>query len=577
MTDETRLISPEAAKSIDHALRRRIAAATMGMSPIDLGVAAADWAGHLALSPGKILSLAESAARRSLEVSRVNWAALRGKKDALPAMADRRMQSERWQGWPFAVWAHAHQAAKAWTQELTTGVDGVSPQHEQLCRFFALQMVEAMSPANLPLTNPEVLAATREERGKNLARGVANFAKDQWRKRRGQPAEGLEDFVPGRQVATTPGRVVFRNELMELIQYAPKTETVAPEPVLLVPAWIMKYYILDLSPGNSLVRYLVEQGKTVFVISWKNPTAEDHHLGMDDYLFRGVLKALEVVETIVPDQKVHGVGYCLGGTLLAIAAAYLAREGEDRLKTLSLFAAQIDFRDAGEVKLFIAESTLSFLETLMKDRGYLAIDNMVGAFSALRVSDLVHEPAVQRYFLGKDRKLNDLMAWNSDGTRMPYRMHAEYLRRCYLDNDLAEARFEVQGRPISVGDIRAPAFVLGTSSDHVAPWPSVYKAVRLLRTDVTFALTNGGHNAGVACGADHPRRKVQLAHHRRDDTYRDPARWQAETEVHPGSWWVPWNAWLDARSGEPVPPPSLGAPDRGLPPLEPAPGTYVFG
>ncbi|MCJ9713391.1 alpha/beta fold hydrolase, partial [Bordetella hinzii] len=262
-----------------------------------------------------------------------------------------------------------------------------------------------------------------------------------------QPPAGAEHFRPGKEVAVTPGKVVFRNRLIELLQYAPATATVHPEPVLIVPAWIMKYYILDLSPHNSLIRYLVSQGYTVFCVSWKNPDAAYRDLGMDDYLDEGIQAALKAVGAIVPRQRVHATGYCLGGTLLAIAAAAMARDGDRRLASLSLFTAQTDFSEPGELGLFIDESQVSMLEAQMARTGYLRAGQMAGAFQMLRSYDLLWSRMVNDYLLGRRRPMSDLMAWNADATRMPARMHGQYLRRLFLDNDLAQNRYEVAGRP----------------------------------------------------------------------------------------------------------------------------------
>jgi polyhydroxyalkanoate synthase len=581
MNDEDakkRLLPPEKAREIDHQLRGQLAVATRGVSPVDVAAAVVDWAGHLVLSPGKLLSLAESVARNGVELAKINSKAMKPNGEDLPQIADRRMLSEDWQKWPFNVFAHGHRLAKGLAAEATTGVDGVSKDHEQLVSFLAGQIVEMASPANLPVTNPEFISTTKEQRGANLKRGVHNLAEDMRRKRSGEMPQGLEDFVVGKDIGITPGKVVYQNRLFELIQYKPQTEEVAAEPVLIVPAWIMKYYILDLSPRNSLVRYLVSQGKTVFIMSWKNPDETDRDLGMREYLHDGVMTAIDAVSSIVAKRKIHAVGYCLGGTLLSIAAAYMAREGDDRLKTMTMFAAQIDFREAGEITTMLGEGTFTFLEALMRKQGYLAMENMTGAFAALRVSDLVYDPMMQRYLLGKDRSLNDLMAWNEDGTRMPYKMHTEYLRNCYMENNLAEARYEVEGKPVCVGDIQVPAFILGTATDHVAPWKSVYKAMRLMNnSEMTFALTTGGHNAGIACGPDHPRRKHWIATRKPGELYTDPDQWQAGNELVDGSWWPEWNAWLDARSSGQRKAPSMGKPKAGYKPLRDAPGLYVFG
>ena len=380
----------------------------------------------------------------------------------------------------------------------------------------------------------------------------------------------------GRDVGITPGKVVLKNRLMELIQYTPTTATVHPEPILIVPAWIMKYYILDLSPSNSLVKYLVDQGHTVFCLSWKNPGAEDRDLGMDEYLDLGFHAALDAVNAIVPNRKVHATGYCLGGTLLAVAAAAMARDGDDRLASMTLFCAQTDFSEPGELGLFVDESQVTLLEAQMQVKGYLGAEQMAGAFQMLRSYDLMWSRRVSEYLLGERRPMNDLMAWNADATRMPAKMHAQYLRRLFLDDDLSEGRYPVDGRPVSLGDIALPVFSVGTITDHVAPWRSVYKLHYLSPAEITFVLTSGGHNAGIVSEPGRPRRSFRVATRPAGGNYVPPDPWSEATPSRDGSWWPAWAAWLRARSGDPVAPPPLGAPRKGYRPVGDAPGRYVL-
>jgi polyhydroxyalkanoate synthase len=390
------------------------------------------------------------------------------------------------------------------------------------------------------------------------------------------PPSGVEVFRPGRSVAVTPGKVVARTRLMELIQYSPATATVYPEPVLIVPAWIMKYYILDLSPANSLVRYLAQQGFTVFMISWKNPDESYRDTGLDDYRRLGIMEALNAISKIVPGRKVQALGYCLGGTLLSIAAAAMAREGSTRLKSLTLLAAQTDFSEPGELDLFVNESQLAFLEDQMQEIGYLEARQMTGTFQLLRSTDLIWSRLLQDYFLGERQPPNDLMAWNVDATRMPARMHSEYLRHIFLGNQLAEGRYLVEGRAIALRDIKAPVFAVGTERDHVAPWRSVYQINVLADTDVTFLLTNGGHNAGIVSELGHKNRHYRVATLKRGEPYTDPDTWLHRNRPVTGSWWPEWIGWLRAGSNEFAAPPQMGAADAGYPPLCDAPGTYVF-
>jgi polyhydroxyalkanoate synthase len=564
---------------IDRSLHATVARMTMGLSPSAMAHAYLDWATHLAGAPGKRLQLVDKGFRKAVRLAnhtaRCALTGASAEPCIEPLPQDRRFAGEAWQKWPYNLIHQTFLLNQQWWYNATTGVRGVSKQHEMMAEFMSRQILDMVSPANFLLTNPEALRRTIEKGGANLVTGFQNMLEDWERKISGKKPAGTENFVVGRDIAVTPGKVVYRNRLIELIQYAPATDKVRPEPVLIVPAWIMKYYVLDLSPQNSLVKYLTGQGFTVFMISWKNVSEDDRDLGMDDYRTLGVMAALDAVNAIVPERKAHAVGYCLGGTLLSIAAAAMARDGDDRLRSLTLLAAQTDFTEAGELMLFINESQLAFLEDMMWQQGFLDTSQMAGAFQMLRSNDLFWSYMTRNYLMGEREPMSDLMAWNADATRLPYRMHSEYLRRLFLDNDLAEGRFMVGSKPVSLSDIRAPIFAVGTLLDHVAPWRSTYKIGRLTETEVTYLLTSGGHNAGIVSEPDHRGRSFQIATAAADARHIDSETWLAETPRQTGSWWPEWSAWLLARSGVPVAPPAYPAAAAGGP-LADAPGRYVL-
>jgi polyhydroxyalkanoate synthase len=566
------------AAGIDRVLRAHASRATAGISPAAVGIAFFDWWLHLASSPGKQLELGRKAVRKWLRYSDFLARAARGEESAPgiePLAGDARFTGEAWRGWPFSATYQAFLFMQQWWHNATTDVKGVAPHHAALVNFATRQMLDMWAPSNFAWTNPEVLRATREEGGRNFVRGFSNFLEDWRRITLGKPPVGAEAFVPGAQVACTPGKVVFRNRLIELIQYAAATDTVFAEPVLIVPAWIMKYYILDLSPHNSLVKYLVDRGHTVFVISWKNPGPAERDLSLADYRRLGIEDALAAIGHIVPDRRVHAVGYCLGGTLLAIAAAAMARNRDPRLATATLLASLVDFEEAGELGLFIDESEVALLEDTMAEQGFLDPGQMSGAFQLLRSNDLIWSQRITEYLLGERPPMSDLMAWNADGTRLPYRMHNEYLRRLYLHNDLSAGRYQVDGRPVALRDIQIPIFAVGTVKDHVAPWRSVYKIKLLTDSDVTFLLTSGGHNAGIVSDPNHVARSYQVATRGHDEPYVDPETWAQQAPLTEGSWWPEWQRWLARNSGARVAPPGLGNAAAGYPVLDEAPGRYV--
>jgi polyhydroxyalkanoate synthase len=563
----------EAAASFDRSVHAALSRYTGGLSLVSLGLALADWAWHLAGAPGTAARLATQAPLAALEALHKAAQGLDGATD------DPRFADAAWSVWPFAAAATLHHAAEQWWQDATE-LRGQDHHHHDVVQLFARQWLDMMSPSNWPWSNPQVLRATAESRGDNLLRGLAH-ALDDWRRTQGlaplqEPGPARR---PGHEVACTPGQVVHRNHLVELIQYAPQTPRVQRAPVFIVPSWIMKYYILDLSPHNSMVRWLVGQGHTVFMLSWRNPDENDALLDMEDYARLGVLDSLAAVSALTGGVPIHAAGYCLGGTLLAIAAAALARRqgvqgGEviAPLATLTLLAAEVDFREPGELGILVDEAQVAMLEDMMAERGFLTGRQMAASFQFLHARDLIWSTRMREYLLGEREAPSDLMAWNADLTRMPATMHSHYLHSLYLHNDLAEGRYEVEGAPVALGDLRRPMFVVGTVKDHVSPWHSVYKIHRLApHADISFVLTSGGHNAGIVSEPGHAGRDYRLLISRAAETRLTAEDWQQAAPRFEGSWWPAWHHWLVTHDGGTVPARHL---DRS-PALGPAPGTYV--
>jgi polyhydroxyalkanoate synthase len=580
LSERDSFASTALAEVLNRSTHAAMARFTTGLSPAALATAYFDWLIHLSSAPGKQLQLVEKAWRKWTRLATYAGRCATNEASESPCIEplphDKRFVGDAWSAWPFNFLYQAFLLNQQWWHVATTDVPGVTHQHERELEFASRQLLDIFAPSNYLATNPEILEKTQVDGGMNLVRGYQNFLGDWERAVSGKKPVGAEKFVPGVSVAVTPSKVIYRNRLIELIQYTPVTDKVRPEPLLIVPAWIMKYYILDLSPENSLVKYLVDNGFTVFMISWKNPGPEDRDLTMDDYRNLGIGAALEAISNIVPDQDIHGVGYCLGGTLLSIAAAALARNGGNRFRSLTFLATQVDFEEPGELELFINESQLRFLEDMMWERGFLDTKQMAGAFQLLRSNDLIWSRVIHDYLMGERRPMNDLMAWNADATRMPYTMHSEYLRKLFLNNDLSEGRYEVDGRPVAISDLREPIFSVGTLKDHVAPWRSVYKIHLLADTEVTFLLTSGGHNAGIVSEPGHPRRSYQVRTKAESELYVDPETWMRDTPTTKGSWWPAWKTWLEEQSGEPVDPPAIGAPKAGYAPDGDAPGSYVL-
>ena len=477
---------------IDQDLAGARARTTGGLSPVALYLAYLDWLAHLAQMPERQAELAAKAWHGAAAIG-ADALTPPGPASTEPSGAanrDPRFRASGWERWPFNALAQGFLSTQDWWEDATSDMPGASKHHLEMVSFGVRQLLDSLSPSNVPWLNPEVQDATIEQRGENLVRGAGLLADDAIRTLSGSDPVGTDAFVPGEAVARTPGRVVLRNRLIELIQYAPSTETVHAEPVLIVPAWIMKYYILDLSPHNSLVKYLVDQGHTVFMISWHNPTAEDRELGMEDYRQLGVSDcARRSVSAIVPAQRVHAVGYCLGGTLLAIAAAAMARDGDERLRSVTLFAAQTDFTEPGELALFIDESQVAELENLMSAEGYLDGVQMARTFQMLRSNDLIWSTSVREYLLGERQLPNDLMAWNATARGCPRGCTPSTCDGLFLAQ--RPVRGALSRRWAAGRAARHPRCRSSSSStvrDHVAPWRSVYKLHLVADTELTFVL-----------------------------------------------------------------------------------------
>jgi polyhydroxyalkanoate synthase len=575
--------------ALDMSVHSAIADLTRGISPVSVLQAWSDWAIHFAISPGKQTELL-----KTLQTQVTDWLTL--EQDLLHKRVpenteandrkDTRFSDQSWGNWPFNAISRVFLQQQQLLNQATSGVRGVSTHHEKVVNFMARQFLDVLSPSNYPWLNPEVLTATVQSGGKNFVAGAENFLHDlSLRQKRHLDGDHTRSdkaisYQPGREVAVSPGKVVFKNDLIELIQYAPKTEQVFAEPVLIVPSWIMKFYILDLSPHNSMVRFLVEQGHTVFMISWKNPNQNDRDLGMHDYIDSGLFAALVEVARIVGSRPVHTVGYCLGGTLLSIGVAALAAQTSSELghatpaiKSVTLLAAQVDFNEPGELGLFIDEAQLAMLDAKMWEQGFLDGEQMAQSFQLLNSRDLIWSKVMREYLLGVRNSPNDLMSWNADTTRLPYRMHSEYLRHLFLHDDLAEGRYEVNGMTISLRDIQSPMFVIGTAHDHVSPWRSVFKIRSLTDAPVDFVLSSGGHNAGIVSEPGHANRHYQYLPVTKDNKYIGADQWLRESTTEMGSWWVHWQKWLAQHSSAKKI--SAVIPNADLV-LGDAPGTYVL-
>jgi polyhydroxyalkanoate synthase subunit PhaC len=497
------------------------------------------------------------------------WGASQPEPVARPEAGDRRFSAPDWQrNAVFDAIKQNYLVSATSMLKSAADVQGLDRAHQRKLQFYLRQFIDAISPTNFLFTNPQVIHETVESGGQNLVNGMQNMARDM---QAGHiKMTDTEAFAPGRNLALTPGEVVHRNQLIELIQYAPSTDTVHAVPLLFMPPWINKFYILDMQPQNSLIKFLTDQGFTVFVISWKNPDASMEDMAFDDYLELGPLAALDVIKSITGSPTVTPVGYCIGGTLLSMTLPYLAATGDRAVTAATFLVALQDFSEVGDTAVFIDEPQVTYIEEQMMERGYLDSRHMAAMFNMLRANDLIWSNVVNNYLLGKEPPAFDLLYWNNDGTRMARAAHSFYLRHTYLDNDLIKPNHvSLKGVPIDLGKIRQDIYAVGTEQDHIVPWRSAWRITQLAQGKSRFVVGGSGHIAGVI----NPPAKGR-GYWTNSSRAATADEWLAGATHHNGSWWTDWVEWLRPRSGERVAPPSMG--NAAHPPITAAPGKYVL-
>ena len=576
-----RLYAEVARKSAELLTRfgdRRQTGGALGMGD-ELGVAQAffdAWAKLLA-DPFKLAEVQMRLWQDYVSLMQSSWLRFMGhetKPVAQPQKSDRRFKHEDWeQNFLYDYIKQSYLIAAKHMHRAVAGIEGLDPKAAKKVDFYTRQYIDALSPSNFVLTNPEVMRETVATGGRNLVKGLGNLLDDLSRGDGEQVRLRMTDesaFKLGLNIAMTPGKVVYQNELLQLIQYEPATEQAYRRPLLIIPPWINKYYILDLRENNSFIRWAVEQGLTVFVISWVNPDERLAHKSFADYLREGALEALDAVEKATGEREVNVIGYCLGGTLLACALAYLAARGDRRITSATFFVTMIDFAEAGELEVFIDEKQLEALEQRMERRGYLEGSEMATTFNMLRANDLIWTFVVNNYLLGRDPFPFDLLYWNSDSTRMPATMHSFYLRNMYLRNLLTQpGGIELDGVPIDLGRVDAPAYFISTIEDHIAPWRSTYAGARLLKGPVRFVLGGSGHIAGII----NPPAANKYGYWTNGSLVNDPDDWLSAAKQQAGSWWTDWGKWIAGHGGGQV---AARVPGSGkLKVIEDAPGNYV--
>ncbi|MCC7275423.1 MAG: class I poly(R)-hydroxyalkanoic acid synthase [Alphaproteobacteria bacterium] len=549
----------------------------VGMAdPLNIGGAFLEMTTRMMADPAKLMQAQMKLWTDYLQLwqrSTQRWLGADAEPLVEPGEGDRRFKDAAWDD--NAVFDYIKQSyllSARWLQSVVREVEGLDDKTAKKVDFYTRQFVDAMAPSNFVLTNPEVLRATIDSRGENLVKGLEHLLEDleRGKGRLDIRMTDLDAFEVGRNVAVTPGKVVFENDLMQLIQYEPTTAKVDKRPLLVMPPWINKYYILDLRERNSFLKWATDEGLTVFVVSWVNPDARLAAKSFEDYMAEGPLACLDAIEKATGEKSVNVIGYCLGGTLLAATLAWMAAKKDNRFASATYFTTMVDFTEAGELGVFIDEEQLQALEARMTERGYLDGAAMATTFNMLRANDLIWSFVVNNYLLGKEPFPFDLLYWNADSTRMPAAMHSFYLRKMYQENLLVEpGGITLKGVPIDLRRIKVPTFILSTREDHIAPWKSTYAATQLYSGPIRFCLAASGHIAGVV----NPPAGQKYSHWESDTIEPTPDAWLAKAEEKPGSWWPHWREWLKQYAGGQV---NARKPGSGkLKPIEDAPGRYV--
>jgi poly[(R)-3-hydroxyalkanoate] polymerase subunit PhaC len=557
-------------------LKRQSAENGVGMAnPLSIGAAFFEMTARMMSDPSRLVQAQLSLWNDYLTLwQRTAQRFLGGRAEPMiePPAGDRRFRDKAWtDNTLFDFIKQSYLLTARWLQATVKQVDGIDEHTARKVDFYTRQFVDAIAPSNFLMTNPEVLRATIESRGENLINGLKNLL-DDLERGKGRLAIKMTDmgaFRIGENIAVTPGKVVYQNDLVQLIQYEPTTATVKRRPLLIIPPWINKFYILDLQPANSFIRWAVSEGHTVFVISWVNPDERLAAKTFADYMREGLLAALDAIEQATGEREANVIGYCLGGTLLASTLAYMAVKHDTRIKSATYFVAMVDFAEAGELSVFIDEEQLAALEDRMNAKGYLEGRDMATTFNMLRANDLIWSFVVNNYLLGKSPFPFDLLYWNADSTRMPAAMHSFYLRNMYQENLLVKpGGITLDGVPIDLRKIKTPSFLLSTREDHIAPWRSTYAATQIYKSPVKFVLSASGHIAGVV---NPPGSKY--GHWENDNNPPTPEEWFATATAVPDSWWPEWERWVSQYSAGEVPARHPG--DGKLKPIEDAPGSYV--